>query len=132
MTIQRNYRPSNGTEGEYFRAQTCYRCVKDHDWHGPDQDGGDSCPILMSAIAGEFSYPNELGPPEWSYDDERGRYECAGFEGPCACHRDDDGGDEDDPSPIDPGPDHGVLFEVVDQTPFTPMLIVQPEAETVR
>ena len=126
--IERNYRPCNGTEGHYFMAQTWYRCTKDHQWHGEDAYGDESCPILLSSMVGEFAYPNELGPPEWSYDSEKGEFGCAGFEGPCACDR-DDGGDDEPPNPFNPGPDHGVLFEVIDETPFTPMEIIQREAD---
>lgn len=125
--IRRNYRPSNGTEGDYFRSQTCYRCIKDHDWHGPDAYGDESCPVMMSGMVGEFAYPNPLGPPEWSYDDEAGRFECAAFEGPCPCEKGDGG--EDRPKPFDPGPNHGVLFEVIDQTPFTPMGIIPTQEQ---
>jgi hypothetical protein len=43
------------------------------------------------------------------------------------CQRCNGGGGGDEGLPIDPGPDHGVLFEVVDETPFTPMLIIPNE-----
>jgi hypothetical protein len=84
------YRPSNGTEGHIFSAQWCSNCTIDHDggWHVPDADGGDSCPILMDALAGEHSYPNPEGPPQWQ---DRGGYgrghetRCTEFQGPCSC-----------------------------------------------
>jgi hypothetical protein len=83
--IWRNYRPANGTEGEYMRAQTCGCCERDHAWHENPDDGGDSCPILMDGLFGEHSYPNPDGPPEWSYSPDTGEYFCSGFEGPCVC-----------------------------------------------
>lgn len=124
--IWRNYRPSNGTEGEYFARQTCYRCAHDHQWHSPDMDGDYTCPILMSSIVGEYSYPNELGPPQWTYNPDTGEGWCSAFDGPCACE-DHGGDDEPKPKSFDPGPDHGRLFEVIDQTATTPMLIIQTE-----
>ena len=80
-----NYRPSNGTEGDYFSAQTCHGCIKDHKWHKPNYSGGDSCPIIMDALSGEHSYPNEMGPPQWHHNYTTGRSWCDDFEGPCEC-----------------------------------------------
>lgn len=80
-----NYRPSNNAEGENFRAQTCHRCVTDHAWHVEPDDGGASCPIIVAAMAGEYAYPNPLGPPQWHHDRETGRSWCDAFVGPCAC-----------------------------------------------
>ena len=76
-------RPCNGTEGDNQRYQTCDRCVKDHAWHGPDE-GDDSCPIILDALAGEHSYPNPDGPPQWWNDEETGEWGCTEFE-PCEC-----------------------------------------------
>jgi len=59
------YRPSNGTEGDIFRFNTCDRCIHDHSWHTPPFEADESCPIIMDALAGEHSYPNPLGPPQW-------------------------------------------------------------------
>lgn len=67
VTLSASYRPANGTDGDFFRAQTCDRCVKDHHWHG-EAEGGDSCPIIMDALSGEHSYPNPSGPPQWLHD----------------------------------------------------------------
>lgn len=85
MTLEANYRPGNGTEGDAFNAQCCERCVKDHDWHGPGESTTDSCPIIMDSLSGEHSYPNELGPPQWSHDYSTGESRCSEFDGPCAC-----------------------------------------------
>jgi hypothetical protein len=82
------YRPSNGTEGDYFRWDTCNVCKHDHEWHvyddvnGPEPD--DSCPIMMSSIAGEHSYPNPAGPPEWQENIRTGETRCTKFER-CEC-----------------------------------------------
>lgn len=86
MTVWLNYRPSNGTEGDYFNAQTCHRCIRDHAWHiPPDFAGNESCPIIMDALFGEHSYPNEKGPPQWSHDPDTGESWCSEFTGPCPC-----------------------------------------------
>lgn len=84
------YRPSNGTEGDIFNSQWCHNCTVDHDggWHDPDRQDGDSCPILMNALVGENSYPNEMGPPEWQHRGGYGRgseTRCTEFQGPCSC-----------------------------------------------
>jgi hypothetical protein len=73
--------------GDLMRAQLCDRCTVDHDggWHQPDNDSGDSCPIIMDGMFGEHSYPNPHGPPEWGYDLDTGIWQCKGFTGPCAC-----------------------------------------------
>lgn len=78
-------RPSNGTEGDIQRADTCDRCVIDHayGWHG-DAEEGPSCPIILDALVGEHSYPNEEGPPQWGQK-PTGEFVCSNFIGPCAC-----------------------------------------------
>jgi hypothetical protein len=51
--MSRPYRPSNGTEGELFCEQFCYRCVHDVD---------ENCPILAATLVyqvGDEGYPNE-------------------------------------------------------------------------
>jgi hypothetical protein len=78
MTIQQNYRPGNGTEGDYFRAQNCDRCVRDHAWHNDEVDGAESCTIMLDALIGH-------SPPQWSHDTATGESWCSEFQGPCAC-----------------------------------------------
>lgn len=53
------YRQSNGTEGELFREQFCYRCRY-------EQDEDDPCPILTASFA--FSVGDAGYPSEWVYD----------------------------------------------------------------
>ena len=77
-------RPCNGTEGDHQRAQTCNRCVKDHGWHDGEPADMQSCPIILDALAGEHSYPNPDGPPQWWHDMETGEWGCTEFE-PCEC-----------------------------------------------
>ena len=68
------YRPSNGSEGESFHAQFCDRCSRDKF----DGDGGESCPILLRAIAHGVDHPDY--PAEWTYD-SAGRPTCTAFLG---------------------------------------------------
>ena len=58
------YRPSNSTDGDYFRAKWCDECERDHENHGPHGTVGPGCPILVDTFAGLWSYPND-GPAEW-------------------------------------------------------------------
>jgi hypothetical protein len=46
------YRPSNGTEGDWFWSRTCAKCVKRH-----------SCTIYVNALAGKQ-------PRQWVYGDD--------------------------------------------------------------
>lgn len=65
------YRPSNGTEGDYFMAEFCERCY--HDSMGDTPEG--SCPILAASFAYEINddkYPNQ-----WRYED--GKPTCISF-----------------------------------------------------
>ena len=89
--MKTGFRPSNGTEGELFRRDTCWRCQIDHDdgWHTDPWEGYQSCQIVLSALAGEFSYPNPEGPPEWwtdnTYPNVGASWGCTKFVGPCEC-----------------------------------------------
>ena len=89
MTVWKpNYRPSNGTGGDYFDTgpMGCRSCTIDHDlgWHEPAPDGGDSCPILMTALISDGG----PGPDEWEhteYTDHGFDTRCTAWKGPCAC-----------------------------------------------
>lgn len=65
-----SYRPSNGSEGEYFMGRFCYRCSK----AGDDELG---CDIVMNTMC--FSVDDEEYPREWIYDTE-GKPTCTAFE----------------------------------------------------
>ncbi len=52
------YRPSNGTEGDCFRAQWCDKCAK---------DANHDCRILARTLA--FSEEDDRYPKEWVYND---------------------------------------------------------------
>jgi hypothetical protein len=51
------FRPSNGTEGEYFMAAWCDLCRKNREWRESDSN---PCEILCKSTTSEV--------PEWKYD----------------------------------------------------------------
>lgn len=65
------YRPSNGTEGEFFREKFCYQCAKDNYPDGP------FCKIIRKTIIYRADDPNY--PREWVYDPNR-HPTCTAFE----------------------------------------------------
>jgi len=76
---EHGYLPSNGTEGEMFMAQTCYRCQHDHGYHN-GRDDGPACEILGAALI----HLNGEGPYEWGHDHYTGESWCSAFL-PCDC-----------------------------------------------
>ena len=66
------YKPSNGTEGEYFMSEHCYQCIHDN----PDPDKNPKCELLLASMCFDM---NEKGyPKEWCYNEE-GRPTCTKF-----------------------------------------------------
>lgn len=68
------YRPSNGTEGEMFQEQYCYRCRHDRDWREKEEN---PCDILTRTLWLGTEDPDY--PVEWIYDPE-GVPTCTAFE----------------------------------------------------
>ncbi len=64
----RLYRPSNGTEGECFAEDYCYRCIAND--IAP-------CPILLNTMA--YQTTDAEYPREWTFD-ESGEPVCTAFE----------------------------------------------------
>ena len=69
------YRPSNGTEGEWFMADWCDRCTKDNYPEKP------FCPIIGASLAfdiGNPNYPKEwiIGPDGWGMCTAYQKKEC--------------------------------------------------------
>lgn len=56
------YRPSNGSEGEWFHAKLCDHCKHDAKYRRTD-DGKDGCKILVYVYAYNIDHP--LYPKEW-------------------------------------------------------------------
>jgi len=81
--MTRSYRPSNGTEGEFFMADWCDRCDRDRAF----RDGtSDSCPIAAATMWADVNSPDY--PREWICDAEGwpGNPRCTAFvaDGPAA------------------------------------------------
>lgn len=114
--------PSNGTMGEIWLHQWCYRCVHDHNFsHDPTRWGdGPGCEIQLRMVSGEDTpeVVQEDYPLGQGWDPES--LVCRMFER-CPC--------QDDPGwnpPVKPTPDpnQGLLFEVIDESPGLPMAIM--------
>jgi len=67
------YQPSNGTDGDIFRARFCDQCA--HENLGDDADE-DPCEILGRTFA--YSIDHKNYPSEWTYD-ENGEPTCTRF-----------------------------------------------------
>lgn len=66
--MTRSYRPSNGTEGEFFQSAWCFRCANDSD--------NNPCEILDYTMA--FSINDPDYPKQWIYGDD-GKPKCTAF-----------------------------------------------------
>lgn len=62
--------PSNGSEGEYFYAQWCARCVREP--YARDENAKGRCPILTRAQL-------DRDAPEWIKDDDGANPRCTKF-----------------------------------------------------
>ena len=69
----KKYRPSNGTEGEFFMNYYCDRCKHDSAYRNGT---GYSCEIVSDAIT--LDIDDENYPTEWQYKD--GEPVCTKFE----------------------------------------------------
>ncbi len=72
----KKYRPSNGTEGEYFTAAWCEQCKRDAAFQA-DPDTGEGCPIVASTFYLDLSDPDY--PAEWQYGPD-GQPKCTAFD----------------------------------------------------
>ncbi|MDP2816301.1 MAG: hypothetical protein Q8O19_06445 [Rectinemataceae bacterium] len=62
----KKYRPSNGTEGDYFYENWCFRCKRDQGFR--DGLSNDGCRILADTMAYLADDPNY--PKEWVYGED--------------------------------------------------------------
>ena len=69
----RPYRPSNGSEGEWFTDKFCDQCLKDKEWREKEKN---PCDILGRSMA--FNTREEQYPKEWIYG-ENGSPTCTAF-----------------------------------------------------
>lgn len=66
----KKYRPSNGTEGDYFMSKFCYQCIHDN----PDYNAkSPRCEIMTLTMC--LSVDDKDYPKEWTYD-ENGKPIC--------------------------------------------------------
>lgn len=73
--MPRPYRPSNGSEGEWFQARFCDQCARDAEYRQTQENG---CEILANALCfggDESGFPNE-----WVEDDDGQNQRCTAFE----------------------------------------------------
>ena len=68
------YRPSNGTEGEMFMSQFCYRCKHDN---YTDETPNSGCKLILLSMCNYTDEPNY--PAAWTHDEE-GEPTCTEFE----------------------------------------------------
>jgi hypothetical protein len=74
--MSKPYRPSNGTEGDYFQDQWCAGCARDAAFRA-DPDSGDGCPIVAATMI--FNINEEEYPKEWIEDNNGGNARCTAF-----------------------------------------------------
>jgi len=67
------YRPSNGTEGEYFMSEFCYQCIHEN----PNSEGKPKCNIMTSSMCFSISEPEY--PKEWVQDIDGKNPRCTKF-----------------------------------------------------
>ncbi len=67
------YRPSNGTEGEYFDEGWCANCKADKNFR---DDNGEGCPIIARALA--YDVGDDGFPSEWQW--QNGEPVCTAFD----------------------------------------------------
>ena len=63
------YRPSNGSEGEWFISRWCARCERERAYRA-DPDGGEPCSILSRTFV--FAADDPDYPREWREDGPSG------------------------------------------------------------
>lgn len=71
----KSYQPSNGTDGEMFMAEFCYRCKKDAAAGACD---GEGCNILIRTMINGVTDPDY--PTEWVQADDGTNQRCTAFE----------------------------------------------------
>lgn len=116
-------KPSNGTMMDYWLDRWCFRCVHDHGYsHKAEGDPAEGCELLCRLYLDDPT-PEIISHDDW-YDTHDGwgpdAFECRLFER-CPCE--DDDGWEPKPPPK-PDPNQGLLFEVIDESPGIPMVVI--------
>lgn len=75
--MSNKYRPSNGTEGDYFTAQWCKKCEK----HYQHEEYGLSCRLQIYENSMIFDVDEDGYPGEWIVGED-GLEKCTAYVGP--------------------------------------------------
>lgn len=113
------YRPSNGTEGEYFMSEHCYQCIHDN----PNYDAkAPRCDIMTMTM---FMSVDEPGyPKEWCYGED-GKPTCTKFK-KWDWGNDGDPTDPDNPkAPIPEDPNQLCLPFIFDEIGVKPLANIE-------
>ena len=107
--MSKKYRPSNGTEGDYFMSEHCYQCIHDN----PDYNAkSPRCDIMGNAMCMDVN--DKDYPIEWTYD-ENGKPTCTSFK-KWDWGNDGDPNDPDNPkAPIPDDPNQLVMPFIIDE-----------------
>lgn len=107
----KKYRPSNGSEGDWFCDKFCMNCIHGKYEHTGNIDD-DPCEILSNSLIHDITEPGY--PKEWIYD-LNGKPTCTSFE-KFDWEKDDDGNWIEPPkNPDDDIPDNQLmLFSIAD------------------
>jgi hypothetical protein len=73
MKEQRKYRPSNGTEGDYFMSKFCYQCIHDNPDYNAKEPRCEIMTLTMCLDLNDKEYPKE-----WCYGED-GKPKCTNF-----------------------------------------------------
>lgn len=118
----RKYRPSNGTEGEYFMEAHCHQCIHERWIHHPDTTGDDGkCQIINLTMGYGVNDPEY--PSEWIYD-AKGQPTCTKWVK-------FDWGTDDDPRDPGPPPDPEdpmqlmMPFDITELFPFGEVVVTK-------
>lgn len=63
--MDKKYRPSNGTEGDFFMNKFCYQCINDNPDHNAKSPRCNIMTLSMCLDVDDKDYPKE-----WIYDSE--------------------------------------------------------------
>jgi hypothetical protein len=80
--MSKPYRPSNGTEGDYFQNDWCEKCARDQAFRN-NPDSGDGCPIVAATLI--FDIHESEYPKEWIEDDDGSNPRCTAFTTDATC-----------------------------------------------
>jgi len=120
MSEVKKYRPSNGSEGDYFITSHCYNCI-----HGKYEHTGDTndnpCDILTRSFM--FDIDDKEYPEEWIENKDGSDPRCTAFK-KWDWGRDDDGNFKEPPPPPTDDPNQLCMPFIFDE-----LEIKEPEVQ---